>query len=142
MWTRSAVREEGRDPEQGQDLVEYALLLPLFLLLVLGIIEFGVLYFQYSTVTNLAREAARAGLLPISETCPLPCRIANAEAAGRSFADAAGLAGIVIDASSSTATISRVRVTFTTGLITRPMIEAVGGTGTVVLHTSATMNRE
>ena len=43
--------------ERGQGLVEFALILPLFLLLVWGIIEFGRLLVMYTEVSNAAREA-------------------------------------------------------------------------------------
>jgi Flp pilus assembly protein TadG len=47
--------------ERGQDLVEYALVLPLFLFLAFSIIELSLLFFDYITVSNAAREGARAG---------------------------------------------------------------------------------
>jgi Flp pilus assembly protein TadG len=42
-------------------MVEFALTLPVLMLLMLGIIEFGRLLFTYSAVTTAAREAARYG---------------------------------------------------------------------------------
>lgn len=42
-------------------MVEFALILPVLLLIVLGLVETGRLMFIYSTVTNAAREAARYG---------------------------------------------------------------------------------
>jgi Flp pilus assembly protein TadG len=51
--------------ERGAELIEFALTLPLLLLLVLGIIEFGFLFQEYEVVTNSAREGARlAALIP------------------------------------------------------------------------------
>jgi Flp pilus assembly protein TadG len=47
--------------EQGAAAVEFALVLPLFLLLVLGTIDFGYYFFVSEVVTNAAREGARAG---------------------------------------------------------------------------------
>jgi hypothetical protein len=44
---------------KGQGLVEFALILPLLLLLLLGIIEGGRIIWAYVTVQNAAREAAR-----------------------------------------------------------------------------------
>jgi Flp pilus assembly protein TadG len=49
--------------ERGAELIEFALTLPLLLLLVLGIIEFGFLFQEYEVVTNAAREGARIGAL-------------------------------------------------------------------------------
>jgi len=49
--------------ERGAELIEFALTLPLMLLLVLGIIEFGFLFQEFEVVTNAAREGARVGAL-------------------------------------------------------------------------------
>ncbi len=46
---------------RGQALVEFALAFTIFLLLLLGIVEFGRLLVAYSSVYTAAREAARYG---------------------------------------------------------------------------------
>jgi Flp pilus assembly protein TadG len=46
----------------GQGLVEFALILPLLLLVLLGIVEFGRIFFIYSNLFNAAREGARFGI--------------------------------------------------------------------------------
>jgi hypothetical protein len=50
-----------RDKEPAQGLVEFALVLPILLLLVFGVIEFGRLLFFYTTVFTASREATRFG---------------------------------------------------------------------------------
>lgn len=47
----------------GQALVEFALTVPILLLLVVGIIEFGRLMSAYQTITDTAREAARRAVV-------------------------------------------------------------------------------
>lgn len=47
--------------ERGQSLVEFALVVPLFLLLVFAIVDFGMGFYSWITVTNAAREGARIG---------------------------------------------------------------------------------
>ncbi|MGD2057902.1 MAG: pilus assembly protein [Anaerolineales bacterium] len=47
--------------EHGQGLVEFALVLPVFLMLIMGIVEFGRLMFIYNSVATASREAARYG---------------------------------------------------------------------------------
>lgn len=44
---------------RGQSVAELALVLPIFLMIVMGIIEFGFLMSDYVTVVNGAREGAR-----------------------------------------------------------------------------------
>jgi hypothetical protein len=50
-----------RQTDQGQAMVEFALVLPLLLLLLIAIIDFGRALFVYSEVSNAAREAVRYG---------------------------------------------------------------------------------
>lgn len=59
MKTITRMKQPKRENAQG--MVEFALILPVLLLIVLGLIETGRLIFIYSTVTNAAREAARYG---------------------------------------------------------------------------------
>lgn len=44
---------------KGQVIVEFALILPLFLLMLFGIIYSGMMYHDYSTLSNIARASAR-----------------------------------------------------------------------------------
>jgi Flp pilus assembly protein TadG len=50
--------------ERGAELIEMALVLPLLLLIIMGIIDFGFMFREMNVVTNAAREGARAGILP------------------------------------------------------------------------------
>ncbi len=45
--------------ERGQSLVEFCLIIPIFLLLVFAIVDFGMGLYSWITVTNAAREGAR-----------------------------------------------------------------------------------
>ena len=53
-----------RDSESGQSIIELALTLPLLLVIVLGVFDFGFLFQRYEVVTNAAREGSRVGVLP------------------------------------------------------------------------------
>jgi hypothetical protein len=57
-------RRLARD-DRGQSLVEFALLVPLFLFLLIGIFEFGRAWNIYQVVVNAAREGGRVAALPI-----------------------------------------------------------------------------
>lgn len=46
---------------RGQSLAEFALLLPILMIMVLGAIDFGRAYFAYVSVTNASRNAAQYG---------------------------------------------------------------------------------
>ena len=55
--------QKSKNNESGQSLVELALFLPILLLLVLGIIQFGVILGGQITVTSAAREGARTAVV-------------------------------------------------------------------------------
>ena len=55
--------DTGRSRSTGQSLVEFALVLPPMLLIILGIIQFGFIFNTYVTMTNATREAARTGTI-------------------------------------------------------------------------------
>ena len=49
--------------DRGQSLVEFALVLPIFILLLVGILDFGRAIYAYNTISNAAREAARVAIV-------------------------------------------------------------------------------
>jgi TadE-like protein len=55
-----------RDSSSGQDLVEYAIVFPVLMLLLLGIIDFGRIIYSYNAISNAAREGTRLAILPSS----------------------------------------------------------------------------
>lgn len=52
-----------RQSQRGAAAVEFAVVLPLLLLLLFGIIEFTILLFDKALLTNASREGARAGIV-------------------------------------------------------------------------------
>ena len=51
-------------------LIEFALVFPLLLMVILGIVDFGFLFQRYEVLTNAAREGARvAALLSSFPSC-------------------------------------------------------------------------
>lgn len=81
---------QARDDE-GAAAVEFALVLPLLVLLVFGIIDFGRLYYEQITLTDAAREGVR--VLALQGT------VADATTAVQ---DAASDTGVTVQTSSST----------------------------------------
>lgn len=47
--------------ERGQSLIEMAIILPVILLILAGVFDFGRVFYTYTVVVNAAREAAFAG---------------------------------------------------------------------------------
>ncbi|MBQ7740250.1 MAG: pilus assembly protein [Eubacterium sp.] len=55
--------------EKGQAIVEFAMVFPLFIILVMGIIDFGWLFYNYISLSNAARNAARIACVEYDECC-------------------------------------------------------------------------
>jgi Flp pilus assembly protein TadG len=49
--------------QKGTSAVEFALILPLLMIITFGIIEFGMLIYNQQVITNASREGARAGIV-------------------------------------------------------------------------------
>jgi Flp pilus assembly protein TadG len=55
--------------QRGTSVVEMAIVLPLLLTLIFAIGEFGMMYTQWQTLTNAAREGARVGVVWRGTNC-------------------------------------------------------------------------
>jgi Flp pilus assembly protein TadG len=60
---RTLRTKQRRTDERGQALVEFALILPIILLLVVGMLEFARAWNLHQTMTDAAREGARRAVL-------------------------------------------------------------------------------
>jgi Flp pilus assembly protein TadG len=79
--------------QSGQSLIEFALTLPILLLIVLGALDLGRVFNAYVAITNASREGARYGASNPADTMGIKNRVVI-EAAG---------SGIVINASDPSA---------------------------------------
>jgi Flp pilus assembly protein TadG len=57
------LRRRRAGDERGQAMVEFALVLPIFILLLVAIFDLGRAAFAYNTLTNAAREGARTAIV-------------------------------------------------------------------------------
>ena len=56
--------------EQGQTMVEFAFVLPILLVMLFGIIQFGVIFNNYVALTDAARAASRKGAVSRNASDP------------------------------------------------------------------------
>lgn len=56
--------------ERGQGLVEFALVFPVFILLLLGLLDLGRAVYAYNTIGDAAREGARVAIVNQIQTSP------------------------------------------------------------------------
>lgn len=120
--------------ERGATLVEYALVVSIFIVFVLGIMEFARITFAYNTLANAAREGARYGIIHASDT-------AGVESATRALSTGLDDTLLIIQTTWSSNAV-QVRVDYPIHLITGPFIQAVGGTPTINLQAVSRMGLE
>lgn len=56
--------------ERGQTMVEFALVVPILLVVLFGIFQFGALYNDYVTLTDASRVGARKAAVSRHDSCP------------------------------------------------------------------------
>ena len=103
-----------RKRQSGTSVVEMTIVLPLLLLLVFSIGDFGIAYTRWNSLTNAAREGARAGVV-FRNGCDAATVTTEVQTTVQNFAQSSGL-----DPATITTTV--------TG--------ACGGTGTPLTVTS------
>jgi Flp pilus assembly protein TadG len=161
VYVMAKVNVRRRLGERGQAVIEMALTLPLLLLIVLGMFDFGLLFQRYEVVTNAAREGARIGVLPGYSTTDATQRALDylavgglsgatrgcgaAYAAGSRCASAV-ISTTTITGSSPAKTVNQVTVTVEydhAHVFVGPIISLFGGSlGTTRLRSVSTMRVE
>lgn len=133
---------------RGAELVELALVLPVLLLVLGGIVDFGFLFKDFQVVANAAREGARVALLPTSEAADVQTRVDSYLSAGGLVpANATVTTDNVAVALDSVRSVSAVRVRVQYPhpyMVLGPLMQMVGAAplGTTTLRGSATMRIE
>lgn len=129
------------DGEAGSTIVEMALILPLFLLLVFGIFEFGRAWLIINTMNHAAREAVRLASVTPNLTTNNTAVVTKAT----TILTTAGITGAAVTNTAATGTPLQTTVnialtyTWLTGI--GPLL-GFSFTGTIPLSSSATMRYE
>jgi len=89
---------KGRDRERGAAVVEFALVVPLLLLMIVGIAEFGRAYQVQTTISGAAREGVRSMALHNNVT--------TAKTTTKAYAPGLGLTDGQITVSPGTCTVA------------------------------------
>jgi Flp pilus assembly protein TadG len=96
--------ERGRGEERGAQFLELGFALPILLLLILGIWDFGSAFALKQKLTNAGRDATRIAVsTPENASCTLknvPCRIASAADAAKKYLENAGVDASCLDPTS------------------------------------------
>ena len=141
-------RARRKTDDTGAELIELAIVLPILLLVVAGIMDFGFLFQRYEVVTNAAREGARVAVLPGYGTADVQARV-------QSYLTASGLTatptvpppviGTVLLPSGLSVTTVTVNVQYPSQFsFIGPIAAMIGGTGwgTITLQANSVMRVE
>lgn len=80
-----------RRSDEGAELIEMAIVLPLLLLLFMGMVDFGFMFQRYVVLSNAAAEGARVASLPGYTTADVTARV-------NAYATDSGIPGTVTTA--------------------------------------------
>lgn len=132
--------------QKGVVGLEFALVLPLLLLVVFGIVEFSLALYDKAIISNAAREGARAGIV-LTSPRPTTTDITNVVTNYTSSylitfaADNPTPSISVTNAGGSFGSALSVKVSYTfTGLLLGPLLNPL--TGPINLSSTATMSNE
>lgn len=158
-YSKSATREASRvgslrRSSAGQSIAEFALVVPILLLLVFGIVEFGLIVKSWQVVTDAAREGARVAVVGL--TPGQTADSVDATAAVRDALDRGGLNGanatVTLEALGLTGGAwegadrgdqARVTINYPHDMIMfGPLISSMTGYSTIPIRTSITMRKE
>ena len=89
------VGSRARSTERGAALVELALVLPLLLVVIAGIVDFGLAFQRFEVVANAAREGARLGTKPNYGTAAVRQRVRDYIKQGLGISTTAALDAVV-----------------------------------------------
>jgi Flp pilus assembly protein TadG len=135
--------------EDGAELLELAIALPILMLIIGGVIDFAILFQRYEVVTNAAREGARVAVLPDFATTDVQNRVTSYLAASglTDAAPAPAVSFTTSDVGVGGPSISTVTVTVQYPhqfLLLTPLSALVGGGphATIMLKAASTMRQE
>ena len=125
---------------KGQSLVEFALVLGVLILMLMGIFDFGRAVYAYNVIANCAWEGARYGIIKPMDT-------AGIEDAARARAVGLDPSELTVnisypDGSSSSGSRLQVQVTYNFRAVTPLITNFFGGSDHLTLQSTATMHIE
>jgi hypothetical protein len=133
--------------DRAAELLEFALAVPVLLLVLGGILDMGFLFKDYEVITNAAREGARMAALPGWDETDVRARIAAYLAAGGFQGTATTTITQVVITDAGGRSINGVKIDVAAPheyMILGPIAQLVQGAdlATPTLHATATMRSE
>ena len=120
---------------KGQSLIEFALVLGVLILMLMGIFDFGRAIYAYNVIANCAREGARMGIVDPTNTDAI------VEAA-KSRAIALDADELAVTVTQPESNVIQVEVTYNFYAVTPLITQLFGGGDYLTLRSMATMHIE
>ena len=137
------------DVERGGVLVEFALVVPILLVIFAAIVDFGLMMQRREVVTNAAREGARIAVLPGYDTADVQARVNeylnNGIQAGTSANATTTVTNTTLAGVAPVVSMRQVDVALTTRYsILGPVMQLIGGSdfGTITVRARSSMRLE
>jgi Flp pilus assembly protein TadG len=108
--------------QQGQSLVEFALLLPILVVIIFSVVEFGRLWMTMNLLTGAAREGARVAAV----TAPNPALVQSAAYNVLSAVNINGATVTVVGPNAANSVTVTVQINYT--VLTGSIVPGLGGT--------------
>lgn len=139
------IREARWRSERGAELIEFAIVAPLLILLMAGIFDFGMMFRTYEIVTNAAREGARVAVLPgYANPADIQSRVDQYLSAAGLASAPATVTDVTVTTGAGTFNAKSVNVVYTYPFVVLGPIGAFfGGTfGSIQLQATSVMRAE
>ena len=121
--------------EKGQSIVEFALVLPILVMLLFGIIDFGRIFHTYLAIDHASREAARTASIGENDATIVSTAVASAS----SIQLTAGQVAVSPGGTKSSGSDVTVTITYPVSFLT-PVVSNL--TGPITLSSSTVMRME
>ena len=121
--------------EKGQSIVEFALVLPILVMLLFGIIDFGRIFHTYLAIDHASREAARTASIGENDATIVSTAVASAS----SIHLTAGQVAVSPGGTKSSGSDVTVTITYPINFLT-PVVSNL--TGPITLSSSTVMRME
>ncbi len=121
--------------EKGQSMVEFALVLPILVMLLFGIIDFGRIFHTYLAIDHASREAARTASIGENDAAIVSTAVASAA----SIHLTAGQVAVSPGGSKASGSDVTVTITYPISFLT-PIVSNL--TGPITLSSSTVMRIE
>lgn len=128
------MNKKGRLIPNGQTLIEFAVLFPLFILIVFFILDFGRAIYYFSMIQNAAREGTRYGIISPNDTTGIVAHV-------KSFAVGLDPNDITVTPTQPDDYTIQVQVNYIFTPVT-PIVSSFLSSGQIMIHSQSTMRIE